>query len=47
MNKLNTKKSAFLLILAMIANLTFAQSTLNVDKVIIFTDANSYGNYRH
>lgn len=42
MNKLNTKKSTFLLILAMIANLTFAQSTLNVDKVIIFTDANSY-----
>ncbi len=42
MNKLNTKKSIFLLILSMISSLLFSQSTLKVDKVIIFTDANAY-----
>ncbi|NOX46918.1 MAG: DUF2642 domain-containing protein [Chlorobi bacterium] len=42
MKKQNTKKTISALIFIMIANLLFSQSGLNVDKVTVFTDANSY-----
>jgi hypothetical protein len=42
MNNPSTKKLIFTVTLLMLAFLTFAQSGLKTDKVIIFTDGNSY-----
>ncbi len=42
MKKQNAKKTISALLFLMIANLLFSQSGLNVDKVTVFTDANSY-----
>ena len=42
MNNPSTKKLIFTVNLLMVASLTFARSGLKTDKVIIFTDGNSY-----